>query len=111
MPLRRYLIALGAAAAFASSLIHAASENAWPNRPVHMIVSFAAGGPADTYARCLLLDHHDRPPFSGRPSLMGHCGHGWTCSLPRPVANDAVDGAHSTGIDVPKGGYVKEQPQ
>ena len=36
--------------------------------------------------------------------------HGWTCSLPHPVANDAVDGAHSTGIDVPKGGYVKEQP-
>jgi ABC-type uncharacterized transport system substrate-binding protein len=28
----------------------------------------------------------DRPPFSGRPSLTGHFGHGWTCSLPRPVA-------------------------
>jgi hypothetical protein len=26
-----------------------------------------------------LLAHHDRPPFSGRPSLTGHCGHGWTC--------------------------------
>jgi tripartite-type tricarboxylate transporter receptor subunit TctC len=51
MPLRRYLIALGAAAAFASSLIHAASENAWRNRPVHMVVPFAAGGPTDTYAR------------------------------------------------------------
>ena len=23
-----------------------------------------------------------------RPSLTGHCGHGWTCSLPRPVAID-----------------------
>ena len=33
-----------------------------------------------------LLAHHDRPPFSGRPSLTGHCGHGWTCSLPHPVA-------------------------
>jgi hypothetical protein len=31
--------------------------------------------------------------------------------LPRPVANDGVDDAHSTGIDVPKGGYVKLQPQ
>ena len=26
-----------------------------------------------------------RSPFSGRPSLTGHCGHGWTCSLPRIV--------------------------
>ena len=26
--------------------------------------------------------------FSSRPSLTGHCGHGWTSSLPRPVASD-----------------------
>ena len=51
MPTRRYLIALGAASAFASSLVRAATENAWPNRPVHMIVPFAAGGPTDIYAR------------------------------------------------------------
>jgi hypothetical protein len=31
---------------------------------------------------------NDRPPFSGRPSLTGHCGHGWTCSLPHPVVID-----------------------
>jgi hypothetical protein len=37
-----------------------------------------------------LMAHRDRPPFSGRPSLTGHCGHGWTCSLPRPVANDPL---------------------
>jgi hypothetical protein len=36
----------------------------------------------------LLLAHHDRPSFSGRPSLTGHCGHGWTYSVPRPVAID-----------------------
>jgi hypothetical protein len=29
--------------------------------------------------------HHDMPPFSGRPSLTGRCGYGWTCSLPHPV--------------------------
>ena len=33
--------------------------------------------------------HSDRPSFSGRPSLTGHCGHCWTCSLPRPVAIDS----------------------
>src|SRR4249920_3580484 len=36
----------------------------------------------------LVVAHHDRPPFLGRPSLTGHNGHGWTCSLPRPAAND-----------------------
>jgi len=24
--------------------------------------------------------------FDGQPSLSGHCGHGCTCGLPRPVA-------------------------
>jgi tripartite-type tricarboxylate transporter receptor subunit TctC len=51
MPTRRYLIALCAASAIASSLVRAALENAWPNRPVHMVVPFAAGGRTDTYAR------------------------------------------------------------
>jgi hypothetical protein len=27
---------------------------------------------------------NDRPPFSGRLSLTGHFGRGWTCSLPPP---------------------------
>ena len=43
-----------------------------------------------TERRCRLLAHHDRPPFSGRPSLTGYCGHGWTCRLPRPVAHDPL---------------------
>ena len=41
--------------------------------------------------RCLFVAHRDRPPFSGRPSLTGHCGHGWTCSSPRPVAIDPFE--------------------
>ena len=32
------------------------------------------------------LAHHDRPPFFGRPSLTGHCGHGWTCSYVEDAA-------------------------
>jgi hypothetical protein len=28
--------------------------------------------------------------FFGPTSLTGHCGHGWTCSLPRPVAIDPI---------------------
>ena len=41
---------------------------------------------AKQYVSCRLLALHDSPPFSDRPSLTGHCGHGWTCSLPRPIA-------------------------
>jgi hypothetical protein len=42
---------------------------------------------------------NDRPPFSGRPSLTGHCGHGWTCSLPRPVAHDPQE-TSATGLRI-----------
>ena len=31
---------------------------------------------------------HFGPFTTGRPSLMGHFGHCWTCSLPHPVAHD-----------------------
>ena len=51
------------------------------------------------------MAHHDRPPFSGRPSLTGHCGHGWTCSLPRPVAIDPrqpQDGTLKKGLHRPR---------
>jgi len=47
-----------------------------------------------------LLAHHDNLPFSGRPSLTGHCGHGWTCSLPRPVAIDIRQPQDGTGKKV-----------
>ena len=44
--------------------------------------------------RCVrqLLAHLDRPPFSSRTSLTGHCGRGWACSLPRPIAFDPMYG-------------------
>ena len=53
MPTRRCLIVLAAASAFASSLVRATAENAWPDRPVHLIVPLAAGGPTDVNARLL----------------------------------------------------------
>jgi hypothetical protein len=43
--------------------------------------------------------------FDGQPSLTGHCGHGWTCSLPRPVAIDTREpqvGALKKGLLRPR---------
>ena len=51
MRTRRQLIASGAVVAFASSLVRPARAAPWPDRPVHMIVPLAAGGPTDTNAR------------------------------------------------------------
>jgi tripartite-type tricarboxylate transporter receptor subunit TctC len=47
------LLALAAAAVGCSALSPAASALDYPSRPVHFIVSFAAGGPNDTVARIL----------------------------------------------------------
>jgi hypothetical protein len=51
-------------------------------------LGWLARQPPNVEKACNSLAHHDRPPFSGRPSLTGHCGHCWTCSLPSPVAHD-----------------------
>jgi tripartite-type tricarboxylate transporter receptor subunit TctC len=49
---RRRLIKLSAASIFAPAVaVRAARAQAWPDRPVHMIVPIAAGGPTDTNAR------------------------------------------------------------
>jgi tripartite-type tricarboxylate transporter receptor subunit TctC len=51
---RRRLIALTAASALAPKLLgRAAQADAWPDRPVHMIVPLAPGGPTDSVARVL----------------------------------------------------------
>jgi tripartite-type tricarboxylate transporter receptor subunit TctC len=51
MPTRRQLIILGTEAAFAPCLVRATRASTWPDRPVHMVVPLAAGGPTDTNAR------------------------------------------------------------
>jgi tripartite-type tricarboxylate transporter receptor subunit TctC len=48
---RRHLIALGAASVFAPSTLRVARAATWPDRPIHLIVPIAAGGPTDTNAR------------------------------------------------------------
>jgi tripartite-type tricarboxylate transporter receptor subunit TctC len=50
---RRKFLGLAAAVAGCSALSPAASALDYPTRPVHFIVSFAAGGPNDTIARIL----------------------------------------------------------
>jgi tripartite-type tricarboxylate transporter receptor subunit TctC len=51
---RRRVIALSAVSALTPSLLaRAVRADAWPDRPVHMIVPVAAGGPTDTNARLL----------------------------------------------------------
>jgi hypothetical protein len=56
----------------------------------------------------LLLAHHDRPPFLGRPSLTGHCGHGWTCSLP---AQSRLTHLGSGGEEIPPGSRFLSLPK
>jgi tripartite-type tricarboxylate transporter receptor subunit TctC len=52
MVTRRRVVALSAVSIFAPRLlIRTAQADSWPDRPVHMIVPIAAGGPTDTNAR------------------------------------------------------------
>jgi tripartite-type tricarboxylate transporter receptor subunit TctC len=52
---RRRLLALSATSVFAPAVLsrsaHAQAASRWPERPVHMIVPIAAGGPTDSNAR------------------------------------------------------------
>src|SRR5258705_4763562 len=52
-------------------------------------------------AQWSLLAHSDGRHIDSRPWLSGHCGRGWTCSLPGPVAIDtwqSQDGTAKKGL-------------
>jgi tripartite-type tricarboxylate transporter receptor subunit TctC len=51
---RRQLLQLAAGAAALPALSRVASAQAYPTRPITMIVSFAAGGPADAVGRTIV---------------------------------------------------------
>src|SRR5208283_3479436 len=51
--LRRRFLRLAAGAAAIPAVSRVASAQAYPTRPITMIVPFAAGGPADVYARTM----------------------------------------------------------
>ena len=54
MPFRKPLIAAGALIAFThAAAVQSARAQDWPNRPLTMVVPFAAGGPIDSLARIL----------------------------------------------------------
>ncbi|HUP97745.1 MAG TPA: tripartite tricarboxylate transporter substrate binding protein [Usitatibacter sp.] len=51
--MNRLVTAFAASIALACAIAHAQAPSAYPSRPVKVIVPFAAGGPADIYARAV----------------------------------------------------------
>jgi hypothetical protein len=53
----------------------------------------------------VVMAHSNGRHFDGRPSLSGHCGRGWTCNLPGPIAIDtrqSQDGTVKNGLHRPQ---------
>ena len=82
LPLRRSLLALalclGATGLTQAQTVDQAAIDAWPNRPVRMVVGFAAAGGADILARLMgeVLQRELKQPFvvDNRPGAGGNIG-------------------------------------
>jgi tripartite-type tricarboxylate transporter receptor subunit TctC len=75
---RRAFLHLAAGAAASPALSRIARAQSYPSRPVHWIVSFAAGGPNDVVARIIgqyLSDHLGQQfVIENRPGAGGNVG-------------------------------------
>src|SRR5215471_20420694 len=79
---------IAATAALVSAVAPATAQN-WPNRPVTMVVPFAAGGPADTVGRVLALHLSD---FLNQQVIVDNMGGAGGMTGTSRVAKAAPDG-------------------
>ena len=87
--MRQFIRAAGLAVTFSVALLGAALAQTWPDRPVHVIVPFPAGGSADTLARLIGQDLQDR---LGQPFIIeNRTGAGGNIGT-EAVARAAADG-------------------
>jgi tripartite-type tricarboxylate transporter receptor subunit TctC len=70
-------------------LARAASAQEWPNRPLTLVVPFAAGGGADIFARILAAS---LPEYLGQPITVENAGGGGGVSAALRVSRAAPDG-------------------
>lgn len=96
---RRNFLHLAAGAAALPALSQAASAEMYPSRPVHLIVSFAAGGPNDIVARIIgqyLSDHLGQQfVIENRAGAAGNIGMNPRSTL-RPMATRLPSSVQTT---------------
>src|SRR3977135_2980203 len=90
---RRYLVA-GAAALASAALARPASAQAYPQRPVRVIVPYAPGGASDILAR-LIQPHLDRA--LGQSFVVDNRGGGASQVGTQAIATAAPDG-YTVGV-------------
>lgn len=89
MTTRRLTLALLGSAALGLAATSAHAQQAWPQRPITMIVPFAAGGPTDVVAR-IVGDHMSRT-LGQQIVIENVAGAGGTTGITR-AAGSAADG-------------------